>query len=83
MNDSQVRVLVQEILDEVAPGADLTGIAEDADLRRSLDLDSLDFLNFVVALDERTGLQTREQDYPQLTTIAGCSGYLSAHGVSA
>ena len=75
----EVRQVLQEVLDKVAPGADLTGVRAEADLRRALDLDSLDFLNFVVELDERTGLTTREQDYPELTTIAGCVAFLSRH----
>ena len=64
MNEQEVRQALQEVLDEVAPGADIGDVPADADLRRELDLDSLDFLNLVVALDERTGLTTREEDYP-------------------
>ena len=41
--------------------------------------DSLDFLNFVVEIDNRTGLQTSQSDYPKLTTLSGCMGYLSGH----
>jgi acyl carrier protein len=79
MNETQVRELVQTVLDGVAPGADINGLGPDEDLRRTLDLDSLDFLNFVVEIDNRTGLQTRESDYPKLTTLSGCVEYLSGH----
>jgi len=79
VNETQVRELVQSVLDDVAPGAEIGGVAPDADLRRALDLDSLDFLNFVVGIDNRTGLQTGEPDYPKLTTLSGCVAYLSAH----
>jgi acyl carrier protein len=82
VNESHVRHLVQQVLDEVAPGVDVGGVPADADLRIALDLDSLDFLNYVVGLDELTGLQTTEQDYPRLTTIAGCQDYLTHHGVA-
>jgi acyl carrier protein len=82
VNEHQVRQALQEVLDEVAPGADLADVPADADLRRELDLDSLDFLNLVVALDERTGLRTKEADYPELTTIAGCLEFLNRHQVS-
>ena len=77
MNDTDARQLLQNILDEVAPGADLSEVASDSDLRVALDLDSLDFLNLVAAVDEQTGGQTSEQDYPQLTTVAGCAAFLS------
>jgi acyl carrier protein len=79
MNEAEVRELVQTVLDSVAPGADISGLAPDKDLRRTLDLDSLDFLNFVVEIDNRTGLQTSESDYPKLTTLSGCVEYLSGH----
>jgi acyl carrier protein len=79
MNEAQVRELVQTVLDSVAPGADIGGLAPDEDMRRTLDLDSLDFLNFVVEIDNRTGLQTSESDYPKLTTLSGCVKYLSGH----
>ena len=79
MNEAQVRELVQTVLDGVAPGADIAGLAPDEDMRRTLDLDSLDFLNFVVEIDTRTGLQTSESDYPKLTTLSGCVEYLTGH----
>jgi acyl carrier protein len=78
VNETQVRELVQSVLDAVAPGADIRGLGPDQDLRRALDLDSLDFLNFVVEIDTRTGRQTSESDYPKLTTLSGCVQYLAA-----
>lgn len=44
---------IQAVLDYVAPGV---GLGPDDDMRRLLDLDSLDFPNFVVEIDNRTGL---------------------------
>ena len=55
-----------------------TRSTDDADLREQLDLDSMDFLNFV---DRRctsaTGIDVPERDYPKLATLAGCVAYLS------
>jgi len=79
MNEGQVRELVQPVLAGFAPGVDISGLGPDEDMRRTLDLDSLDFLNFVVEIDNRTGLNTSESDYPKLTTLSGCVGYLSGH----
>ena len=36
-----------------------------------------------MALDERTGLTTREEDYPKLTTVAGCVEFLNQRERSA
>ena len=37
----------------------------------------MDFLNFVVGIDERTGVDIPERDYPQLSTLNGCIEYLT------
>jgi acyl carrier protein len=77
-NEADARELVQTVHDGVAPGAVISNLAPDEDLCRTLDLDSLDFLNFCRG-DKRTGLQTSESDSPKLTTLSGCLEYLSGH----
>jgi acyl carrier protein len=57
MSETQICELVQTVLDGVAPGADISGLAPDEDLRWALDLDSLDFLTFVVEIDNRAADQ--------------------------
>ena len=57
------------------------GQAPIQDLREWLDIDSLDFLNVVIAINERTGVEIPERDYPRLVTLADCVTYLS--GVTA
>jgi len=42
-----------------------------------LEIDSVDFLWFMLALEKRLGLVIPELDHPKLSTPAGCSGYLS------
>lgn len=84
MNDIEARRLLQTLLDDIAPGVDVGPVPADADLRVALDLDSLDFLNLVEAIDQQTGGQTAEQDYPQLTTVSGCAALITAReGASA
>ena len=53
--------------------------APDAGLRDTLELDSLDFLDFIEALSERTGRRIDEDDYPQLATMAGAVKFLTDH----
>lgn len=69
--------IVRHVLHEVAPEADLDEVGPDETLRESLDLDSIDFLNFVVGLHEATGIEIPERDYARLATIAGCADYLT------
>ena len=53
-------------------------IAPTADLREALDIDSMDFLNFVIAVHHRLGVDIPELDYPKLVTLDGAIGYLKA-----
>jgi acyl carrier protein len=49
-----------------------------ADLREVLDIDSMDFLNFITAVHHRTGIDIPEIDYPKLVTLKGMFAYLDA-----
>jgi acyl carrier protein len=68
--------LVRSALISVAPEAEDQSLDLDADFRDQMDLDSMDFLNFVIALHEATGLDIPERDYPQLASLKGCIAYL-------
>jgi len=82
MNDDDARALIRTVLGEVAPEADLDSVGADETIQEALDLDSIDFLNFVGGLHDRTGLEIPERDYPELATVDGCIRYLVA-GVGA
>lgn len=79
MNGDDARVLIEQVLHEIAPEVELDGVALGADLREELGLDSMDILNFAIALQERTGVEVPERDYPQIVTLDGCARYLLAH----
>jgi len=76
MTDTEARSLIADILCGIAPEAALTTIGGDEDMREAFDLDSMDFMNFVVALHERTGIDIPEADYPKLRTLDGAIAYL-------
>lgn len=77
MTPTESRALVADILAAIAPEADLSTVVGDADLREALDLDSIDFLNLVTGLHERTGRPIPEADYPRLFTLDGIAAYLA------
>ena len=56
-----IRQVVFEQLRTVAPEADLEAIDPNADLRDVIDFDSIDLLNFTMALNKRLGI-TIEKD---------------------
>ncbi len=78
MTSDDARQLIRSVLRQVAPEADLDEVGPGETLQEALDLDSIDFLNFVVGLHEQTGLEIPERDYPRLSTVEGCVTYLTS-----
>jgi acyl carrier protein len=76
VSQPSIREAVRRALGGVAPEADLDALPPDARLRDELDLDSMDFLNFVVGLHHALGVEIPEADYGALATFAGCVAYL-------
>jgi acyl carrier protein len=74
----ELQTTIIEALTEVAPDVDPSAIAPDRELVEQLDIDSMDFLNFIVALHERTGIEVPERDYPKLSTLDDAVAYLTA-----
>ena len=78
MNSEEIRGVVLSVLGRLAPEADLASIDPAANLRDQLDLDSVDFLNFVLALNKELHVDIPERDYPKYATLAACVDHLSA-----
>ncbi len=78
MNEIDIYKVLLEELNNIAPEIDMRGIDPAADLREAMDIDSMDFLNFISALHRRLGIDIPEIDYPKLVTIDGAMTYLRA-----
>ncbi len=70
---------IRTALATIAPEADLDTLSPDEELQEALDLDSMDFLNFLIALARDTGVEIPEVDYDLVRTYGGCRDYLVAH----
>lgn len=79
MTREEALATLQAVIHDVAPEADLTSVGPDETIQEALDLDSIDFLNIVVALHEQTGIEIPERDYPELATLDAALDYLSDH----
>ena len=77
MTDVEIRKLLQEELNNIAPEVDMASLDPAADLREAMDIDSMDFLNFVTAVHHRLGIEIPEIDYPKLITLDGATRYLT------
>jgi len=77
MNEDEIRQHVFQILHRIAPEADLGEIDAAQNLREALDIDSFDFLNLIIALQEKLGVSIPESDYRLVQTLGGMIAYLS------
>ena len=76
MTKDELRATVLRVLGEIAPEADLDRIKPAVSFRDQLDLDSMDFLNFVIGLHQALGVDIPESDYPKLVSLEGCVEHL-------
>ncbi|MFZ6180541.1 acyl carrier protein [Nannocystis pusilla] len=79
MSAVDVRAAIVKMIGDIAPEADLTAIPPSADLREALDIDSMDFLNLVIAVHAALGVDIPERDYPQVMSLDGMVAYVRAH----
>lgn len=78
MTPEAVRSVVVEVFHRLAPEADFEAIDADGDLREQLDIDSMDYLNALITLDERTGVEVPESDYGLVDTLTKLVAYIAA-----
>ena len=78
MNRAELEGVVLKAIAAVAPEADTSALDPRAPLREALDLDSMDFLNFVIELHNALLVDIPERDYPKMSTLEGCVNYLAA-----
>jgi acyl carrier protein len=79
MTPNNIRETVLRALGRVAPEADMQNLKPNVNLRDQLDIDSMDFLNFVIALHKELHVEIPEKDYPKMFTLQGCTEYLTSH----
>jgi len=74
----EIKALVLKNLFAIAPDLKGESINISCNFRDEYDLDSMDFLHFIIAVHKETGIEIPEADYPQLATVNGCIDYLFA-----
>lgn len=76
MTTEEVKNIVLDIIKDIAPDEDLTVLKHEVRLRDQLTLDSMDFLDIVMELRKKHGIEVPEADYPQLASLESCGNYL-------
>jgi acyl carrier protein len=77
MSENPYALLVR-LVRRIAPEVDLDAIDRTAPLQETADLDSMDFLNLMAAVETETGIAVPERDYPLVASIDGFVGYIGA-----
>ncbi|NTV85488.1 MAG: acyl carrier protein [Burkholderiaceae bacterium] len=80
MNDADLRATVIATLQSIAPEVEPGLLRDSRPLRLQVDLDSMDWLNFLIGLSERLKVAIPESDYGQLVTLKDLMDYLKARG---
>lgn len=76
MKPEELKAQVLKLLATIAPELDAASLRADKPLRNQVDLDSMDWLNFLVALHERLKVDIPEADYGKLATLEQLLAYL-------
>ena len=77
MTATDIRSEVLDILSDIAPDADLSGLDDSKSFREQLELDSMDFLDIVMELRKRHRVQIPESDYKALASMNSTVEYLT------
>ncbi|GHD52570.1 hypothetical protein GCM10017083_28080 [Thalassobaculum fulvum] len=77
MTEDEIRAAVLAALTGVAPDIEDETVDPATPFRDQFDFDSMDLLNFAIALHRSLGVEIPEIDYPKVASLEGCLGYLS------
>jgi acyl carrier protein len=77
MTPADIREAVLDILSDIAPDEDLSGLKPEVPFRDQLEMDSMDFLDIVMELRKRYRVQIPEEDYPALASMTSTVEYLA------
>ena len=79
MTRDEVVLAIKDIIQTIAPDEEVADLDMNERLRDQIELDSMDFLDIVMELRKRYGVNVPEEDYKHLASLQGCVDYLSPH----
>jgi len=72
----EIRVGILEVIAQIVPEEDLDNLTGDISIRDQIEFDSIDFLDVIMELRKRYGVEVPEDDYMELSTVDGSVDYL-------
>ena len=76
MNEEEIKEIVFQLLKKIAPDTEPSTLKPNENIRETLNIDSFDSLQFIVALNERTGIEIPEEDYGKIVTLQALTAYI-------
>jgi acyl carrier protein len=76
MIGEEIRAMILEVIANIVPDEDLSNLKGDVPIREQIELDSMDFLDIIMELRKRYGIEVPEDDYMELATVDGSVAYL-------
>ncbi len=76
MTPADIREEIIDILSDIAPDEDLSGLEDSKSFREQMELDSMDFLDIVMELRKRHRVHIPEDEYTNLASMASTVSYL-------
>lgn len=76
MKEDDIRQTLVQLLKNIAPDTDPYNLQPQDNIRHTLSIDSFDYLQFIVGLDEKFGIKTPEEDYGKIQTLQDILDYV-------
>ena len=77
MKREDLAAKVLALVTEIAPDVDPASVIAGVDFRDQFDFDSMDTLNFAIALHRELGVEVPEAEYSRLASLDKCVAYLA------
>lgn len=76
MTEAELKTVIFQLLKQIAPDTEPSTLQPGDNIRDTLGIDSFDSLQFIVALDEKLGIEIPEQDYGKIATLEQLITYI-------
>lgn len=78
MSEAEIKTVIFQLLKQIAPDTEPSTLLPDDNIRDTLGIESFDALQFLVALDEKLGIEIPEQDYGKTATLEQLVAYVGS-----
>jgi len=76
MTEDEIKKIIFQLLKNIAPDMEPEKLKPTDNIRQTLMIDSFDYLQFIVGLDEALDIETPEEDYGRIQTLQDLKKYI-------